>query len=65
MSTPRTDGKHDVAGQWLKPSGETFPSRSPANRNEVIGTFPSGTERSSPFCFATLRASGEAKTRAA
>ena len=36
-------GRHYVAGQWLPPSGDTFASRSPSNRNVVVGTFPSGT----------------------
>jgi aldehyde dehydrogenase (NAD+) len=36
-------GRHYVAGKWLSADGDTFPSRSPANRNEVIGTFPAGS----------------------
>jgi aldehyde dehydrogenase (NAD+) len=36
-------GRHYVAGQWLPPGSDTFPSRSPANCNHVVGVFPSGT----------------------
>jgi aldehyde dehydrogenase (NAD+) len=36
-------GRHYVAGKWLSADGDLFPSRSPANRNEVIGTFPAGS----------------------
>jgi len=42
MSTTMT-GRHFVAGQWLSADGDTFPSRSPANRNQVIGVFPAGS----------------------
>lgn len=43
MTIPRIVGKHFVAGQWLPAGVETFPSRSPANRDEIIGVFPLGT----------------------
>src|SRR4051794_35368303 len=43
MSTPTLTGRHYVAGQWLTPNGDTFPSRSPANKGRVIGAFPAGT----------------------
>jgi aldehyde dehydrogenase (NAD+) len=43
MSIARTVGKHFVAGTWLPTDGDTFPSRSPANRNEVVGVFPAGS----------------------
>lgn len=43
MSFTRIVGKHYVAGQWLPAGSDTFPSVSPSNRNEVIGTFPLGT----------------------
>src|SRR5262249_810382 len=36
-------GRHFVAGQWLPAGKDTFASRSPANCNEVVGTFPAGT----------------------
>lgn len=42
MSSPIT-GRHYIAGQWLPPGANTFPSRSPSNRNEVVGVFPLGT----------------------
>jgi len=43
MSISPIAGRHFVAGQWLPASKETFASRSPANHNEVVGTFPLGT----------------------
>src|SRR5262245_36635712 len=43
MSTSPITGRHYVAGQWLPTLGDTFASRSPANRNEVVGSFPLGT----------------------
>ena len=33
-------GRHYVAGHWLPADGDTFPSRSPANLNVVVGVFP-------------------------
>lgn len=34
-------GKNFIAGRWVDShSGETFESRSPANRDDVLGTFP-------------------------
>ncbi|HJZ90557.1 MAG TPA: aldehyde dehydrogenase family protein [Gemmataceae bacterium] len=43
MSTHQIAGKHYVAGAWVSPGADTFASRSPANRNEVVGVFPRGT----------------------
>ncbi len=43
MSLSPVVGRHFVAGQWLPAGKDTFASRSPANRNEVVGTFPAGT----------------------
>ena len=43
MSSPRITGKNYVAGHWVAAGRETFPSRSPANRDEVVGVFPRGT----------------------
>ena len=43
MTIPTIAGRHYVAGQWLPPGPDTFPSRSPANRNTVVGVFPRGT----------------------
>src|SRR5262245_46924344 len=42
MSTATMTGRHYVAGQWLSLNGDTFASRSPANKNRVVGTFPAG-----------------------
>jgi aldehyde dehydrogenase (NAD+) len=36
-------GQHLVAGKWLAESSAGFASASPANRDDVIGNFPSGT----------------------
>jgi aldehyde dehydrogenase (NAD+) len=43
MSSATITGRHYVAGQWLPANGDTFPSTSPANHNEVVGLFPRGT----------------------
>src|SRR5262245_2637534 len=41
MSVPTITGRHYVAGKWVS-AGDTFVSRSPANKNQVVGTFPAG-----------------------
>ena len=43
MTAALVTGRHFVAGQWLPAGADTFPSRSPANHNEVVGVFPRGT----------------------
>jgi len=35
-------GRHFIGGKWLDERGKTFPSRNPANLEEVVGEFPSG-----------------------
>ena len=36
-----TEGRNWIAGRWVPAaSGDTFPSRNPADRDEVLGTFP-------------------------
>jgi aldehyde dehydrogenase (NAD+) len=42
MANNRMQGRHFVDGKWIE-SGDGFASRSPANRQEVIGEFPGGT----------------------
>jgi len=38
--------KHLIAGEWVEPhTGRSFENRNPANRDEVLGTFPEGDER--------------------
>ena len=35
-----------IAGEWIRSSsGATFENRNPANRNEVLGTFPKSTAK--------------------
>src|SRR5271166_1769635 len=36
-------GKHFIAGKWLDDRAKLFPSRNPANLEEIIGEFPGGT----------------------
>ncbi len=43
MSIARVTGRHFVAGHWVSAGTDTFPSRSPANHNEIVGLFPLGT----------------------
>jgi len=43
MSAAPITGKHYLAGRWAAPGPDTFASRSPANRNEVVGVFPRGS----------------------
>ena len=35
-------GKHLIGGKWIAEAGATFPSLNPANRDEIVGTFPGG-----------------------
>jgi aldehyde dehydrogenase (NAD+) len=41
-TAPHVVGRLAIGGEWLPPRGE-FPSVSPADRDEVIGTFPTAT----------------------
>ena len=41
MPSPMT-GRHAIGGEWSAPRSD-FPSRSPANLAEVVGTFPNAT----------------------
>ncbi len=36
-------GKHLVGGRWIAEATATFSSLNPANRDEIVGTFPGGT----------------------
>ncbi len=40
MTTTPLNGQHWIAGRWLASQGPSFESRSPAHREEVVGTFP-------------------------
>jgi alpha-ketoglutaric semialdehyde dehydrogenase len=38
--------KQFIDGEWVEPaSGKTFENRNPANRDELLGTFPAGDQR--------------------
>lgn len=43
MTATPVAGRHLIAGRWLTPQGKTFESRNPANTDEIIGIFPSGS----------------------
>lgn len=55
MSTnARISGKHLIAGHWS--AGDDFTSRSPADRDEVVGVFPAGTSATAGEAVAAARA---------
>ena len=56
MSTATVTGRHYVAGEWLSAGSDTFPSRSPANQNEVVGVFPLGTATTAHDAVAAAKA---------
>jgi aldehyde dehydrogenase (NAD+) len=56
VSTHQIAGKHYVAGAWVPAEADTFPSRSPANRNEVVGVFPRGTPATAHDAVAAAKA---------
>lgn len=56
MSTATVTGRHFVAGHWLPAGTDTFPSHSPANHNEVVGIFPSGTATTANDAVAAAKA---------
>src|SRR5437660_2407969 len=39
-ASPPVTGRHLIAGEWVKPSGRTFPSQNPARLDETAGVFP-------------------------
>src|SRR5438105_3354215 len=41
-AVPPVRGRHAIAGEWVAPRDD-FPSKSPANLAEVVGTFPNAT----------------------
>ena len=47
-------GRHAIAGEWVAPRDD-FPSRSPANLVEVVGTFPNGTPEEASAAVAAAR----------
>jgi aldehyde dehydrogenase (NAD+) len=40
----RITGRHLISGRWLTPTAVLFESRSPADQNSLIGTFPTGSQ---------------------
>ncbi len=52
----RIVGRNLIAGHWLVASGDRFESRSPANRDEVIGLFPSSSPSTVEEAVAAARA---------
>lgn len=48
-------GRHRIAGRWIEPSNGTFESHSPANWNEIVGIFPSGTAEDADRAVASAR----------
>jgi aldehyde dehydrogenase (NAD+) len=50
-------GRHFVAGKWIAEAASSFASISPANRDETIGTFPSGTAELANQAVAAARGS--------
>src|SRR6478735_2205477 len=48
-------GRHLIAGRWVERSDKSFPSHSPANREELIGTFPNGTPETAREAVAAAR----------
>src|SRR5436305_10016486 len=53
--TPPVRGRLAIAGEWSAPRDD-FPSRSPANLDEVVGTFPNATAAETAAAVAAARA---------
>ena len=53
--TPPVRGRLAIAGEWSAPRDD-FPSRSPANLDEVVGTFPNATPAETAAAVAAARA---------
>jgi aldehyde dehydrogenase (NAD+) len=56
MTTERIAGRNLIAGRWLVPPGDRFESISPADRDEVIGLFPSNSRAVADDAVAAARA---------
>lgn len=55
--TTAVSGRNRIDDAWLPPSGETFESRSPSDRREVVGEFPrSGADEADRAVAAARRA---------
>jgi aldehyde dehydrogenase (NAD+) len=48
-------GRHLIAGRWLD-AGDSFPSHSPANKADLVGSFPVGTKSVADDAVAAARA---------
>jgi aldehyde dehydrogenase (NAD+) len=53
---PPVHGRLLIAGNWRKPAGDEFESRSPSHRDEVIGVFPTATASEANDAVAAARA---------
>src|SRR5262249_14973903 len=51
----RITGRHLISGRWLTPTAAFFESRSPAEQNNVIGTFPAGSQADADAAVAAAR----------
>jgi aldehyde dehydrogenase (NAD+) len=51
----RITGRHRIAGDWLSANGDAFESRSPAQRDEVVGVFPRGSAAETARAVAAAR----------
>jgi aldehyde dehydrogenase (NAD+) len=56
-TTPRpVTGRHHIAGKWTDDAGDGFPSKSPADLRQVVGTFPAGSKDVAARAVAAARA---------
>jgi aldehyde dehydrogenase (NAD+) len=49
-------GRHFIGGRWLESSEKRFDSRSPAERDQIIGVFPRGSSEEAAQAVAAARA---------
>src|SRR4051812_48354578 len=55
-ATDRITGRNLIAGRWLPANGDGFESRSPADRGEVVGVFPTSARAAADEAVAAARA---------
>src|SRR5262245_32006858 len=55
-ATDRITGRNLIAGRWLPANGAAFASRSPADRDAVLGEFPSSAPALAGEAVAAARA---------
>lgn len=56
MTVDAVQGRNLIAGRWQSAPSESFESRSPAHRDEVIGVFPASTAADAAAAVAAARA---------